>query len=326
VKLKVWAPLVCLAVCSLFAGSALAQEDATAPDQNLQNRLRNQLAAGKPFNGDASSAAKTQEPKSDAVVSPDATTTCAHTFTSGSGVTYLQFCVTVNGNIVEFQSPAGVEQIRQGTFGEGYGICDFNRGTMGSGGLAYYDFAGDGASTNWDAPILVTHTATMVKIERTTSDGVWTLTQTINSVAGTNPYAKVAMALKNNATPIAGDAEGVYLMRWADSDPDNAESDGFSQNLDGTMDSAWGYIPTNSSSGNDPYGLMIQSVGNSTPASVSVIRDGFALNTSDSPDPCNPTANYASPITNTDGAILYLYLFVVKKGQTVTVTSRYMSF
>jgi len=291
VKLKLWAPLACLAVCSLFAGSALAQEDATAPDQNLQNRLRSQLAAGKPFNGDASSAGKTQEPKSDAVVSPDETSACAHTFTSGSGATYLQFCVTVNGNIVEFQSPAGVEQIRQGTFGEGYGICDFNRST------SYYDFSDTGASTNWDAPVLLSHTATSVKIARTTSDGVWTLTQTINSVAGTNPYAKVAMALKNNATPIAGDAEGVYLMRWADSDPDHAGSDGFAQNLDGTIDSAWGYIPISSSSGNDPYGLMIQSVGNSTPASVSVIRDGFALDTANFPDPCNPLANYASPVT-----------------------------
>jgi hypothetical protein len=38
----------------------------------------------------------------------------------------LQFCVTVNGNITEFQSPVGFEHIREGSFGEGYGICDFS--------------------------------------------------------------------------------------------------------------------------------------------------------------------------------------------------------
>jgi hypothetical protein len=322
VKLKIWAPLACLAVCSLFAGSALAQEDATAPDQNLQNRLRSQLAAGKPFNGDASSVGKMQQQsKSAAVVSPDETSACAHTFASGSGVTYLQFCVTVNGNIVEFQSPAGVEQIRQGTYREGYGICDFNRST------SYFDYSDGGATSNWNVPVLVTHTATMVKIERTTSDGVWTLTQTITSVAGTNPYAKIAMALKNNATPIAGDAEGVYLLRFADSDPDQGDSTGsYAQNLDGALDSAWAYVPFSDTTGNGYYGLMLQNVGNSTPTSVSVIRNGFAQITPDGPDPCNPTANYATSITGTDGSIVYLYLFVVKKGQTVTLTSRYISF
>ena len=51
--------------------------------------------------------------------SPDATTTCAHTFTSGSNNSFLQYCVTANGNIPQIQTPFGLLQLGSG--GEGYG-------------------------------------------------------------------------------------------------------------------------------------------------------------------------------------------------------------
>src|SRR5579863_194266 len=63
-------------------------------------------------------------------VSPDATTTCKLTFTSGGSPNYLQFCVTVNGNIVELKSPQPYEHIREGTVLEGYGICDFGTSSL----------------------------------------------------------------------------------------------------------------------------------------------------------------------------------------------------
>ena len=311
--------LACLIVFTMFAGSALAQEDEAAPDQSLYNRLHNHPPAAK---GDASAAGNTQKNAKSDASSPDATSTCAYTFTSGSGATYLQFCVTVNGNIVEFQSPAGVEQIRQGAYSEGYGICDFNRST------AYYDFADDGDSGNWDAPVLVSHNATSVKIARTTSDGVWTLTQTISMVAGTNPFAKIVMAIRNNVPSIAGGGEGIYLMRWADADPDHADpshgDDGYLENFDRTLDAAWGYVPLfDAASGNDYYGLRIENVGNSTPASVNVLRNGLTMGSSLAPDVCNP-ANSAEQ--NVDGSIGYLYLLVVNEKQTATMSSRYVSF
>src|SRR6266853_6630678 len=53
--------------------------------------------------------------------SPDATTTCAHTFTSGSNNSFLQYCVTANGNIPQIETPLGKPQL--GTGGEGYGLC-----------------------------------------------------------------------------------------------------------------------------------------------------------------------------------------------------------
>lgn len=116
-------------------------------------------------------------------VTPAASTDCAFTFTSGGTATvkYLQYCVTVNGNIVEFQSPLGAEHIRVGTVGDGYSLCDFGAGEVG-----YHDYAGFGdvdTGTGWAAPVTVSQTATMVKIARSTADGRWTLTQTFTQSA-----------------------------------------------------------------------------------------------------------------------------------------------
>jgi hypothetical protein len=328
VKLKIWAPLACLAVFMMFAGPALAQDDEGAlPNPRLQ-KILDDFRSAKP-SSDASSAGRTsqQEAKSEAVT-PDETNTCSYTFTSGSNFTYLQFCVTVNGNIVEFQSPSGVEQIRQGSYGEGYGICDLTEN------VAYYDFSDDGASSNWGSPVLISHTSGMVKISRTTSDGLWVLTQTITNSPGPNPSAKVLMQLKNNS----GIAKEAYLFRWADVDPGNAANgdnfstgtDDFKESFDSSFSSAWGYVALNEtgSSGSDApsYGLMFQDVGSPTPATVPYGRDGYSLDSSAGPAPCSPFSNYASPINLTDGAIEYLWFVELNKEQAVSVTGKYFSF
>src|ERR1700733_2753367 len=72
-------------------------------------------------------------------------------FTSGSGQTFLKFCVTVNGNITQLQSPAGYEHIREGRYQEGYAICDF--GTTSGVETKYFDYADGGDSGNWQAPV-----------------------------------------------------------------------------------------------------------------------------------------------------------------------------
>src|ERR1700684_805517 len=79
----------------------------------------------------------------EADVQSDATS-CVYTFTSGSAKTYLKYCVTTNGNIASFQSPLGIEHIKSAISSEGYGLCD------GGAGVEYYDWAGAGASGNWE--------------------------------------------------------------------------------------------------------------------------------------------------------------------------------
>jgi len=158
--------------------------------------------------------------------SPLATTLCSYGFVSGSGNAYIGYCVSVNGNIVQLATPQGHEQIAVAgaAIGEGYGICNASPGVV-----EYHDWAGGGDSGNWLSPTLVSLTATSVKIARTTSDGIWTLTQTISTMASTSSI-KVVMTLKNNTAV----ARVAYLARYADVSADGR----FLNTLDSTQNSA----------------------------------------------------------------------------------------
>jgi len=299
--------LACLAALMLLTGSSSAQ------DQALQ--LPTSRLSPRPVTADVLTANElTAQQK--ATVSPLATESCSYQYTSGSGSTYLQFCVSANGNIVEFQSPAGVEQISpQGSPAyEGYGICDDT--------TSYYDYA-YGDSGNWNAPVRVSFSTTAVKIARTTSDGLWTLTQTFTSIPGTNPYAKVTMALKNNS----GIAKWAQLVRFANAVPDSSGNTGhYVENYDGTLNSAFGWLGENGSADGGPHGLLLQAMGNPAPGTVSVNREGFAINTLQGPDPCHPGANWIGQITSSVGSLVYWYGIPLNKFQTVTVTEKYVSY
>lgn len=124
--------------------------------------------------------------------SPFATSACSFTFTSGANNTFLKYCVTDNGNITQLETPKGHEHIAVGDFAERYGFCDLNSN------VAYDDYADVGDTGNWGPATVVSQTAKSVKIARTTSDRVWTLTQTITQVAGMSPSVRISMALTNN--------------------------------------------------------------------------------------------------------------------------------
>jgi hypothetical protein len=204
-----------------------------------------------------------------ATVSPDATTTCKLTFTSGGAPNYLQFCVTVNGNIVEFQSPHGFEHIRIGDILEGYGICDYGSLTR------YYDWANED-SGNWEPPIF-SGSSLPVTIKRTTSDGVYTLTQIISRNVA-DPAVLITMTLKNNTAA----AHDFGLIRYADVDANNgydSDRDWF----DFSHESAWGY-----NSGFNLFGVMLYSVP------TAQTHFAFVQDTFEPPDPCGPVNNLPS--------------------------------
>lgn len=308
-KPKIWAlPLACLAVFALSVGSALAQQDATAPRPPMLHSSPDQSATVKAPTPDASAAA-TSQLKTRSNATADATDTCSYTFTSGSGFSYLQFCVTVNGNITEFQSPVNVEQLSPGGTPayEGYGICDLTNANT-----AYWDYAGDGDSGNWNPPIKLSQNATSVKIERTTSDGAWTLTQIFTSIPGTNPYAKITMELKNNS----GEGKQVLLLRYANAVPYTAPP--YTENYGGTFESAWGW---------GGWGLMLQDVGIPAPSSIAWSETAFAINTLAGPAPCNSEANNAGTIVNGVGSLVNQVTFTsLNKNETVTINKKYMQF
>src|SRR5215469_3356889 len=238
--------------------------------------------------------------------SPQATTDCSFTFTSGLNNNTLEYCVTSNGNIAELQTPIRHPLISVDDRSEGYAICDVS----GSSRVAYSDFALFGDSGNWLPPTTVSQNATSVKIARTTSDGVWTLTQTITQIA-TNASVRIVMALRNN-TVVPREA---FLMRYADVD-----ADAFLQNnFDGTTGSAfaWNSISSEAAA---PVGLLLQNIGTLN----GIGSEGFAQNTFFPPNPCNPGAHFApTTLLSTDGSLVLLYDMVVPRGGAQSVTLTY---
>jgi hypothetical protein len=236
--------------------------------------------------------------------SPLATDNCAFTFTSGVNNTFLQYCVTVNGNIMQLQTPAGQPQITSNTDGEGYGICDVTGGV-----ISYSDYGIFGTTTNWFPAGLTSLTGTSVKITRVTSDGNWTLTQTISQVAPTSSI-KVVMAVKNNTAV----ARNVFVLRYADVDADGRPQD----NLDGTHNTAMAWTSTPRGPVNG-FGLMLQNVGTS-----SFDYDGFVQNIPQGPNPCNYAANFtAGVVTNTDGSLVLTYVGTIPANGTKTFNMMY---
>jgi hypothetical protein len=235
------------------------------------------------------------------------TTTCSYNFTTGSGNTYLSYCVTVNGNILEIQTPFGQNML--GTNGEGYGICNE------SPAQNYTDY-GVSDTGNWQNAIIVSHSATLVKIERTTADGNWTLTQAITKVpatSSTNASIKVVMALKNNQST----AHVAYLVRFADAEPVPTGGTSFDIWIGGLNSALAATVQP------DPnYGLQLSNVG----VPQLSFWQGYAQAVNTGPNACAFAFNeaFANLGSGTSGlSIVYAYVGTVPAGQTKAVTLSY---
>lgn len=139
---------------------------------------------------------------------PPPSNVCVYPFSSGSGYTETQYCLSVNGNIVQFSRPSDTEYLRKGGIVEGYGICDK------TASLSYFDYA-DKNTGNWQETKGSAPNPTTRKFVRATSDGVWELTQSIvqgRASASRPGTIQVTMSLKN----ISGIRRDVRLARLAD--------------------------------------------------------------------------------------------------------------
>jgi len=136
---------------------------------------------------------------------------CTHLFTAGKSTsnTYMQYCVNDDGLITSIETPFGHPQL--GDQGEGYGLC------QESPAVEYHDF-GSGDSGNWNPAQIVSVSGSSIKISRSTSDGNWTLLQTISTLPLTGSM-KMVMALTNHQAV----AKVAYLIRWAHVVPDGNE-------------------------------------------------------------------------------------------------------
>lgn len=232
------------------------------------------------------------------VHSADATVVCSFNFSANTGNKFIKYCVTKNGNITQFESPVGNEYISLSPQGEGYGLCNFDTATQ------YFDYAGYGDTGNWQAPVTVSSSATNVKINRTTTDGIFTLTQTIALNKGTSS-ATVMMAIKNNTTT----SRHIGLLRYADVD-----AGGFSGNaFDFTSRTAFGYNEMG-------FGLQLQYV------SGAFSNGGFSQVIPGGPNPCQIFSHVSGPLANTDGSVFVQYDMQLGSKASKTVVVSYKSF
>jgi hypothetical protein len=209
----------------------------------------------------------------------------------------VQYCVTVNGNIVELQTPGGVENIKHGIIGEGYAVCDF------STGVGYHDYAGFGDvdTGSWGPASTVSLTGTTVKISRKTTDGIWTLTQTI-AQSPADSSVKVTMALKNNSSV----ARLVWLARFADVDA----NDRTNNILDGTFNTAFGY------SASAQKGVQLS-------LATANIYDHVGYATQLASKACSINAGYTGLLSGADGVIYLNHSITIGAGNTATVVLKY---
>jgi hypothetical protein len=196
--------------------------------------------------------------KSEKDIQIEGTDVCQSTFTSGSGISYMKFCTTQNGNVAKYESPSTFNQLHQG--GEGYGLCDVTNGNVG-----YYDWGVYGDS-GWQAATITQPNGPNtfpLTITRTTTDGVWTLKQVFSRNTAT-PAVKVTMTLTNKSAV----TRQVYLSRFADVDADGQSVNWF----DGTGFSA---------SGRSVFGLTMRHV------SIDGISLGGYIVPPGTTNPCN---------------------------------------
>jgi len=236
-----------------------------------------------------------------------ATTNCTYNFQSGSGNSFLHYCVTVNGNIPIITTPDGDSQLASA--GEGYGIC-------GTHGPTRYEDYGTSDTGNWQAPVLLKKTGTVVEIQRKTADGHWTLTQTITKVAKTSSIT-VVMALTNNQSI----SDGAFLVRYADPDPEAQTSVFYNASINSAFASG-DVLRTDDDTAYLP-GLQLQNVG--TPQFgfwQAYVQAGHT-----GPNACAFSANsVVPPISQHPDSIEIAYVDNVPAGATKTVTLSYHGF
>ena len=228
------------------------------------------------------------------------TPACSFTYSSGPLATFTRYCLSVNGNIVQLDSPSGFEFINNGDLMEGLGICDVNPN------VSYYDYASID-SGNWGASTVTVPNATTRQFVRTTSDGLWQLTQTIQQVKATASgpgSVKITMALKN----LSSISRNVALLRIANV---NAGPVATNDEFVSSFNSAFGQEPGAS------WGLGL------TTNTFTFAHNGTVFSVPTGPDPCH----YVTFINNFafvgDGSIGHVYAIAVPKGATKTVTMTY---
>lgn len=252
---------------------------------------------------------------------------CFSLHTSGSGASAVNVCISAHGNMVKFESPAGLEQIGQfNTFRDGYAVCTGNLPTQpnishgyDTGGIE----AGFGAATivQPNGP----HTFPLTII-RDTTDGVFRLGQSYK-LDKVERDLTITMKLEN----VSGvDQTAVKLSRYFEGDVDNNAAAGrFGANDDGV----WEWVNTTVG-----HGLMLTNLtplpSSAVATTVHSVSDhnpiGFGFRTGDgcivfAGQVTTPTDPASVSGANLVGRVLY-GLGTIQAGRSKTVKVHYRRF
>ena len=230
-------------------------------------------------------------------------TVCVYQFSSGSGRTFTQYCLTENGNIVQFSNPGNIQffSTANATSGvsEGYGLCDFNAPEP------YFDYASN--SRGWGATVVTRSNDKTMRFVRKTQDGQWELTQTLTQVdaSPTSPGSvKVVMKLRN----LSGEERNVVLVRHANVNVNRTNTD---DRFYATRNFAYGADPGLS------FGLGL------TTNTFDFNSGGLTQNVPFGPNPCAVTENANFDQFAGDGSIGMVYSMTVPAGTSQTVQMTY---
>jgi hypothetical protein len=225
--------------------------------------------------------------------------TCAYSFSSGSGRTLTQYCLTENGNIVQFSNPGNFQFFDKNTVSEGYGLCDFQAPEP------YYDYAS--TAQGWGPTIISRTNPKTVRFVRRTLDAQWELLQEMTQVDATptNPGSvKVVMTLKN----LSREERIVVLARHANVDSNKSASD---DRFYATRNFAYGAAPGLS------FGLGL------TTNTFEFDGGGLTQFVPSGPNPCAVTENANFDQFAGDGSIEMVYSMTIPAGASKTVQMTY---
>jgi hypothetical protein len=210
-----------------------------------------------------------------------ANNTCDYNYSCNAGADKLAYCVSIHGNMPSFESPAGQNHLSADDR-EGYGLCDVT-----AGGTEYWDFEGGWGESGWGAA--VTTSLAPLTIVRTTTDGIWQLTQKYAKNC-TDKEVKITMIVKNNS----GVARTFKLMRMAKIDPNSS------------LSGHWISTPHTvlaTEDGNDTHGMLLSCVKPSCAITHATYVNNYSYFTGGTI--CNPVSLTTPYDSDDEGAILY---------------------
>ena len=239
---------------------------------------------------------------------------CFTSLNSGSGLTLMKVCISKDGNITKFESPAGFDQIGTGNlWRDGYSICTGNLPDFPNVPEGYDAGASE---AGFGTPVVAQPNGPNtlpLAITRTTTDGVYELKQ---SYAQDTAKRDVAITMKitrrSNADCGSKGCPPVRLARYFEGDVDNNLQPGarFAQDTDSVWE--WinvpgnhGFVLSNLLDGGSGYATTVHTAADFDPnGSGFQIAKGCIVFAGQVATPTDPNAVNA---TNLHGRVIYIW-------------------